>query len=54
MLQIHEFWVQMFPIFQNDYEFVYVFFDVVSIISMIKIFFTLPVYLLGSVGRIKW
>lgn len=48
MLDIHNFWVQMFPMFQEDYQFMYLFFDVVSIIAMIRIFFTLPGYLMNT------
>lgn len=48
MLDIHNFWVQMFPMFQGDYQFMYLFFDVVSIIAMIRIFFTLPGYLMNT------
>lgn len=48
MLKIHEFWVNMFPVFKDNYEFIYVFFDVVSIIAMTRIFFTLPGYLLNT------
>lgn len=46
MLQIHNFWVEMFPIFQNSYEFVYVFFDIATIIFFIKLILTLPKFIL--------
>lgn len=48
MIKIHEFWVEMFPMFQNNYEFMYLFFDVVSILAMIRVFFSLPGYLLNT------
>ena len=48
MLDIHNFWVTLFPMFQTDYEFMYLFFDVVSILAMIRVFFTLPGYLLNT------
>jgi len=40
MLAIHEFWVELFPIFQQSYEFVYVFFDIATIIFVIDLFDT--------------
>lgn len=51
MLKIHEFWVQMFPIFAENYEFIYVFFDVVSVLVMIKIFFKVPYDLLLGTNK---
>ena len=53
MLQIHGFWVELFPNFQNNYEFIYVFLDVVSVITMIRIFIELPRNLLNG-GRYLW
>ncbi len=48
MLDIDSFWRELFPIFQ-EYEFIYIFLDVASIIAMIRIFFNLPgMLLLGS------
>lgn len=46
MLKIHEFWVALFPIFQESYEFVYVFFDVATIIFLIDLILTVPKILL--------
>lgn len=49
MLEIHEFWVELFPIFQDSYEFVYVFFDIATIIFIIDLFLSVPkLLLLGS------
>ncbi len=48
MLDIDSFWRELFPIFQQ-YEFIYIFLDVASILAMIRIFFNLPgMLLLGS------
>jgi len=53
MLAIHEFWVELFPIFQNGYEFVYLFFDISTIIFLIDLFLTVPkILLLGSRQKI--
>lgn len=41
MLDIDNFWRELFPIFAQ-YEFIYIFLDVVSIISFIRIIFNLP------------
>ena len=46
MLQIHSFWTELFPVFQNSYEFVYVFFDIATIIFFIDMILTLPKLLL--------
>lgn len=55
MLQIHEFWVNMFPIFSESYEFIYYIFDVFSIVVLLKILFELPAWILGYAGREhKW
>lgn len=54
MLQIHDFWVNMFPIFAESYEFIYYIFDVFSILVMLRVFFELPAWLLGRFGRVKW
>lgn len=49
MLDIHNFWVSMFPIFQESFGFIYIFFDVVTIIFLIDLFLTVPkMLLLGS------
>lgn len=49
MLQIHEFWEELFPVFKNSYDFVYVFFDIATIIFFFDIVLTLPkMLLLGS------
>ena len=48
MLPIHEFWETLFPMFKTNYEFMYLFFDVVSVLAMIRIFFSLPGYLLNT------
>lgn len=46
MLAIHEFWVNLFPVFKESYEFVYVFFDIATIIFLIDLFLTVPKILL--------
>lgn len=46
MLEIHKFWVELFPIFQESYEFVYVFFDIATIIFLIDLFLSVPKMLL--------
>lgn len=46
MIEIHNFWVELFPIFQSNYEFVYVFFDIATIIFFIDVILTLPKILL--------
>ena len=51
MLNIDSFWRELFPTF-HDYEFIYIFLDVASIIAMIRIFFNLPGVLLLRSGRI--
>lgn len=52
MLHIHEFWVELFPMFQNSYEFIYVFFDFATILALLTIFFEVPAaILLGKKGR---
>lgn len=48
MLDIDGFWRELFPVF-HDYEFIYIFLDLASILAMIRIFFNLPgTLLLGS------
>lgn len=47
MLEIHDFWVRLFPMFQN-YEFIYVFLDIETILVLISIFFELPSLILLS------
>ena len=44
---IHQFWVETFPFFENDAFFIYYILDLVSIISFLKIIFAFPGYLLG-------
>lgn len=52
MLEIHEFWVELFPVFQNGYEFIYIYFDVATIFTLLIIFFEVPTYLLlGKKGK---
>lgn len=46
MLQIHEFWTNLFPIFKESYEFIYVFFDIATILFLIDLFLTVPKILL--------
>lgn len=46
VIAIHNFWVELFPIFQESYEFVYVFFDIATIIFFIDVILTLPKILL--------
>lgn len=52
MLAIHEFWTELFPIFQQDYEFVYIFFDIATILTLIKMFLELPRYILTGGCRL--
>lgn len=52
MLQIHEFWTSLFPIFKDSYEFVYVFFDIATIIFLIDLFLTVPKILIGRSTKI--
>lgn len=52
MLQIHDFWVTLFPVFKNSYEFVYVFFDIATIIFLIDLFLTVPKILLFNGKKI--
>ena len=39
MLQIHEFWIELLPIFQGDYEFVYLWFDILTVIALLRAMF---------------
>lgn len=49
---IHEFWVWMFPWFENGYDFLYVFLDITSVLVMIEALIVLPCYLLfGRTGK---
>lgn len=52
MLAIHEFWTNLFPVFKNSYEFVYVFFDVATIIFLIDLILTVPKILLSRGKKI--
>ena len=53
MLQIHEFWVELFPIFKDSYDFVYVFFDIGDVISIILgIVVAIPA-LIFSIGIVR-
>lgn len=50
MLQIDTFWRELLPLF-TDYEFIYVFLDLATIISFIKVMLFLPsILLLSSKG----
>lgn len=51
MLDIDGFWRQLFPIFQQ-YEFIYIFLDVATIISFIRIFLNIPGALLFRSSKI--
>lgn len=52
---IHNFWVEMLPMFQNGYEFIYIFFDVATVFSLLVIMFEVPsCLLLGKKGRDLW
>lgn len=55
MLEIHQFWVEMFPMF-TDYQFIYVFLDLATVITLITIMFEVPTrLLLGKKGGFfKW
>lgn len=52
MLAIHEFWVELFPVFQESYAFVYVFFDIATIIFVVDLFLNIPKLLLLGSGKI--
>ena len=41
MLDIDTFWRELFPMFQ-EYEFLYIFLDIATIIAFIRIIFNLP------------
>lgn len=55
MLQIHEFWVELFPMF-TDYQFIYVFLDISTVLTLITIFFEVPTrIMIGKKGGFfKW
>ena len=53
MLAIHEFWVELFPIFKDSYEFVYVFFDIATIIFLIDLFLNIPKLLLLRSNKVN-
>ena len=42
MIHIHEFWVELFPMFQGSAEFVYFFFDALTVISFFRILTIIP------------
>lgn len=46
MIEIHEFWTTLLPVFKNSYEFVYVFFDISTIVFFIDLILTVPKILL--------
>lgn len=54
MLDMHEFWITMFPVFKESYEFVYYILDLFSILALLRIFFELPTFCLGFTGKMKW
>lgn len=55
MLKIHEFWIELFPIFQQNCEFIYYFLDVLTIISLIRAFLEIPTIILtGRMRGGKW
>lgn len=37
-MPIHEFWIEICPQFQNGYEFVYYFLDVITILFILRTF----------------
>lgn len=37
-MPIHEFWIELCPQFQNGFEFVYYFLDVITILYILRIF----------------
>ena len=51
MIQIHEFWLEMFPQFVGNAEFVYLFLDALTVISFFRILTLIPELLLT--GRIR-
>lgn len=51
MLELHNFWVELYPSLQNGYDFVYVFLDVLTILSLFRVISTLPTLVLT--GRMR-
>lgn len=55
MLKLHEFWIELFPIFGENYEFIYYFLDILTIISLIRGFLEIPTIILtGRMRGMKW
>ncbi|MBP3707967.1 MAG: hypothetical protein J6J36_05100 [Clostridia bacterium] len=54
MYFIHNFWVETFPMFQNGYEFIYVFLDIATILSLIEAVIILPSCLLFGGSKDIW
>lgn len=42
VLKIDEFWREVFPMFQQSYEFIYAFLDITTIICLIRVTLKLP------------
>lgn len=51
MIKIHEFWVEMFPMFVGQAEFVYLFLDAVTVVSFFRIVTMIPQLLLTGRPR---
>lgn len=47
---IHEFWTEMFPMFV-EYEFIYVFFDVCTVLTLLTLLFEVPSLILFGNSR---
>lgn len=52
MLKIHEFWVELFPIFKDSYEFIYIYLDISTILILIKLFISVPSMIIDRSKRI--
>lgn len=50
-LLIHNFWIDLFPMFQNGYNFLYYFLDILTIIALIRGFLVLPEFILTGRSR---
>lgn len=48
---IHNFWVQEMPFFQNN-QFIYIFLDIVSILTFLRLALIGPIYLFGGRNRL--
>lgn len=53
---VRDFWVDMFPLFQNGYEFVYIFLELATIGVLFTIMFEVPakIFFGKKGGFFKW